>query len=237
MTDMTARVSARSRLERAGRRRHVSWLLVSVLAPLAVVIGLAWSPAFDVERVQVLGSRRLPARQVLEAASVDMGAPLATVDLESARRRVAALPYVKGAVIRRDWPDRIVVEIVERVPALAVPVDGGVALYDPDGVRLGGAAGVPRGVPLLRVAGGRPDADLVRAVVAVVGSIPAEVRAQVLGYAATSPEDVTFALTGNREVAWGSVSDGAEKARVLVALLRRPATRYDVRAPSAPAVR
>jgi len=235
-SDTAARFTARSRHERSGRR-SAGVLLLSLLALVAAAVGLAWSPMLDVEQVEVLGSRRLPTAQVLAAVSVDRGAPLVAVDLTAVRRRVEALPYVKSAEVRRHWPDRVVVEIVERVPALAVPVDGGVALYDSDGVRLGGAVTLPRGVPLLRVAGGRPDADLVKAVVAIVGSIPDSVRAQVLGYSATSPEDVTFALTGNREVVWGSPDSGTDKAKVLLALLRRPATRYDVRAPAAPAVR
>lgn len=231
------RGSGAQRGERGRRGSRVGWLLAAVLAPVAAIAGLAWSPALDVDRVQVLGTRRLPAEQARAAASVDLGAPLAVVDLGRARAQVEALPYVKSAVVRRDWPDRVVVEIVERVPALAVPVDGGVVLYDPDGVRLGGAAAPPRGVPLLRVAGGRPAANLVQAVVAVVGAIPAQVRAQVLGYTATTPEDVRFALTGDREVVWGGSDSAAAKSRVLVALLRRPGTHYDVRAPAAPAVR
>ena len=237
VTDARARFSARARSAKLGRRRRVALGAAYGLGPIAVLVGLALSPALDVERVRVVGVRRLPAAHVVDAADVDPGSALALVDVSDVRRRVASLAYVKSVSVRREWPSRLVVDVVERVPALAVPVSGGVALFDADGVRLGGASSVPRGVPLLRVAGGRPSPQLVKAVVGVVQSVPPAVRAEVLGYSATSPEEVGFALRGGREVVWGSADDGPEKARVLVALLRRPGTHYDVRAPGAPAVR
>ncbi len=237
MSDTAARFAARARAARHGRRRRVWSAIALGVAPVAALVGLAASPALDVESVRVVGAQRLPVDQVLSAAGIEPGGALALVDTGAVRRRVTALPYVRSARVRRDWPSGLVVEVVERVPALAVPIDGGVALYDADGVRLGGARTVPRGVPLLRVAGGRPAPALVKAVVAVVQGVPAQVRAQVLGYSATSPDEVMFALAGGREVVWGSADDAAEKSRVLLALLRRPGTHYDVRAPGAPAVR
>lgn len=237
VTDARARFSARARRAKLSRRRRLLVVLVGGIAPVGAVGALLLSPVLDVESVRVLGVQRLPAGHVLDAADVEPGAALALVDVGDVQRRVAALAYVKSVSVRREWPSRLVVRVEERVPALAVPVSGGVALYDADGVRLGGASGVPRGVPLLRVFGGRPAPELVKAVVAVVRSVPEAVRADVLGYSATSPEEVMFALRGNREVVWGSADDGAEKARVLLALLRRPGSHYDVRAPGAPAVR
>lgn len=237
MTDTVARFRERARSAKAGRRRRRAVVLLAVVGPVAALAALAWSPLVDVEEVRVDGTRRLPPNQVLAAAGIDRGTPLATVDVDGAQRRIAALPYVRGVVVRREWPDRVVVEVDERVPALAVPVAGGVVLYDAEGVRLGGASAAPTAVPLLRVAGGRPGPALVRAVVAVVGAIPASVRADVLGYTATSVDEVGFALRGNREVVWGGADDSPAKAAVLVALLRRPGTHYDVRAPAAPAVR
>ena len=231
------RFAERARETQHVQRRRLVRGVAAGLGPLVVIAGIALSPALDVESVRVVGARRLPADQVRTAAAIRPGVALALVDTAAVRRRVAALPYVRSATVRREWPSRLVVEVVERVPALAVPVAGGVALYDADGVRLGGARTVPRGVPLLRVAGGRPAPALVKAVVAVVRSVPAEIRAQVLGYAATSPDEVVFALTGGREVVWGGADDAEAKARVLIALLRRPGTHYDVRAPGAPAVR
>lgn len=237
MNDTVARFRAKARQDRFVRRRRRALRVGVGVAPLVGLVALLLSPALDVEEVRVVGTQRLPARQVAGAADVPAGRPLVLVDVDDVRRRVAALPYVRSATVRREWPRRVVIEVAERVPALAVPTGGAVALYDADGVRLGGARTVPRGVPLLRVAGGRPAPALVRAVVSVVASLPDDVRRDVLGYTATSPDDVTFALRGGREVVWGSRDDAAAKGEVLLVLLRRGGTRFDVRAPSAPAVR
>ena len=48
---------------------------------------------------------------------------------------------------------------------------------------------------------------------------------------ADSADDVTFRLARGATVVWGSAADGADKLAALAALLRRPATTYDVSTP------
>jgi len=48
---------------------------------------------------------------------------------------------------------------------------------------------------------------------------------------------VVLHLSGGVRVRWGDATASAEKARVLAALIHRPAKVYDVSAPGAPATR
>lgn len=74
------------------------------------------SVGFVVDRVDVMGEGRLREEDVRRALGVTPGDYLFELDIKAAQNRVESLSWVDRAVVRRLWPDRIVVQIVERKP-------------------------------------------------------------------------------------------------------------------------
>lgn len=71
---------------------------------------------FVVEQVDVMGEGRLNERDIRLAAQIQTGSYFFGVDLDAARDRTESLPWVDRAVVRRLWPNRIVVQVVETTP-------------------------------------------------------------------------------------------------------------------------
>lgn len=71
---------------------------------------------FVVEQVDVMGEGRLNERDIRLAAQIQTGSYFFGVDLDAARDRTENLPWVDRAVVRRLWPNRIVVQVVETAP-------------------------------------------------------------------------------------------------------------------------
>jgi cell division protein FtsQ len=71
---------------------------------------------FVVEKIDVMGEGRLNERDIRIAAQIQTGSYFFGVDLDAARDRTESLPWVDRAVVRRLWPNRIVVQIVETTP-------------------------------------------------------------------------------------------------------------------------
>ena len=71
---------------------------------------------FVVEKIDVMGEGRLNERDIRLAAQIQTGSYFFGVDLDAARDRTESLPWVDRAVVRRLWPNRIVVQIVETTP-------------------------------------------------------------------------------------------------------------------------
>lgn len=71
---------------------------------------------FVVEQVDVMGEGRLNERDIRLAAQIRTGSYFFGVDLNAARDRTESLPWVDRAVVRRLWPNRIVVQVVETTP-------------------------------------------------------------------------------------------------------------------------
>ena len=74
------------------------------------------SMGFVIERIDVMGEGRLREEDVRRALGVYAGDYLFGIDMQNAQRRVESLSWVDRAVVRRLWPDRIVVQIIERQP-------------------------------------------------------------------------------------------------------------------------
>lgn len=119
-----------------GRALGISALVV------LLVTSPFWGPAvmshmafFRVRRVQVEGARYTAPRDILRQLHVDTTMSVWT-DLAPLEARVAQLPEVRSAVIRRKLPGTLVVTVAERVPVALVPTSQGLQPYDQAGLPL-----------------------------------------------------------------------------------------------------
>lgn len=228
----TGRLEERKRAARSSRRRRGLRHVASTLVVLLPLLALAWvvlaSSWLAVDRVEVTGTGRLQPAQVVEAAAVAAGTPLARVDTGDVEDRVAALPPVAEVAVRRTWPGTLTVEVVERTPAAAVDGPGGVVLVDATGVLFGGEPALPAGLPRLEVADPGPEDPATRAALDVHAALPEELRGQVVQVQAPSPSGVVLVLADGRQVVWGRPGGTSTKAAAVLALLDRPGTVFDV---------
>ncbi|MGI5129366.1 FtsQ-type POTRA domain-containing protein [Pseudonocardia sp. CA-107938] len=226
---------------RVFRRRRVIALVVLVLVLAGLGVGarvlIHDAGLFDVEGVSVTGTVTLSPDEVIAAAAVARGVPLADVDTAAVAARVAALPAVATAWAEQAWPHTVAVTVVERVPVGVVATGRGDALVDTTGAVYAGEA--PPGLPRFDISGAGPDDPATRAAVAALGDLPPSVRAELQTVDATASAgstQVTFELTKNRRVRWGSPDRGPDKAAVLVPLLAQPGHVFDVASPDLPTV-
>jgi len=91
------------------------------------------SVGFVVDRIDVMGEGRLREDDIRRALGVQLGDYLFDLDINAAQSRVESLSWVDRAVVRRLWPDRIVVQIVERKPYALWQHDGMVRVVDVSG--------------------------------------------------------------------------------------------------------
>jgi cell division protein FtsQ len=205
---------------------------------LAGLVGFAtWalfgSQLLAVRSVVVTGTHLVPAAEVLEVAGVEPGTPLIRVNAGQVAARIETIRQIRGVRVTRSWPDRVVIVVLERTPALAVTAPGGgFDLVDADGVIVRWAATRP-GLPLYpvtaAVASLRGDPDL-GAAAAVLGELPAWLRHSVESVTVPSPDQVTLELSGEITIVWGGTDRPAQKAQELTVLMATHSHYYDVSA-------
>lgn len=115
------------------RVRAAGTVLKTALGIAAVVgasVGVAWgakrymmtSPRFNVKTVAIEGNTRLSPEEVARTGGIAIGDNVFALDLDDARRKVEADPWVKSALVTRKLPGSVVVKVVEHEPAAVVAI-------------------------------------------------------------------------------------------------------------------
>jgi cell division protein FtsQ len=208
---------------------------VTLVAALAGVVLLAgwvlWGTSLaGVRQVRVTGTGFLSPAEVRQAAAVADQTPLLRVRPGEVAARVAALAPVAQARVRRDWPDTVVIEVVERTAVAAVPDREGFALVDAGGLRFRSVPERPADLPVVVVAGPGPDREATGAALAVLAALTPRLRAELAAVTVAGPAGIRLTLHSGRTVVWGDRHDSADKARVATALLDRAGETIDVSA-------
>ncbi|MGN2640347.1 cell division protein FtsQ/DivIB [Nocardia takedensis] len=224
-----AELLARLRSVRPGRVRL--WSLLGA-AVLTVVVLLAWfTPALSVRTVQISGTVKVTEAQVEEQLRIPSGLSMLRLDTNEVARRVADIPKVRSARVQRVFPSTVRVTVEEREAVLYFDSPQGAHLLDADGVEFA-VEQAPIGVPKLLAE--RPSAadPVTQAAVAVLNALPPALTIQVGEVAARSISDISLSLKDGREVLWGGAADAERKAQVVLPLLTREGTVFDVSSPN-----
>lgn len=87
----------------------------------------------QVKKIAINGRRLVPQHDILQALEVRLGDPFSRFDMEVAYSQLSQHPWIKSALIQRQWPDGIHVTIHERVPLALWQYHQKVVLVDETG--------------------------------------------------------------------------------------------------------
>ncbi|MEE9348288.1 MAG: cell division protein FtsQ/DivIB [Robiginitomaculum sp.] len=89
---------------------------------------------FVVQRIDVVGEGRIFEDEVRAALGINVNDYLFGADMREAQINVQKLSWVDDAMVRRLWPNRIVVHIIERQPVALWQQNGVVRVVDGEGL-------------------------------------------------------------------------------------------------------
>jgi cell division protein FtsQ len=138
------RIDRRRRLVRRARGLGQSALAIVAVASLlgAGALGVRWlltSPRFAVAEVEVRGTSRLAAAEIVAAAGIRPGVNLWRIDARAVAAGVESLAAVRRAEVIRTLPNRVTIVVEERRPFTLVHA-GRLHWIDEEGVRVASEA-------------------------------------------------------------------------------------------------
>ena len=148
-----------NRVRRRSRRILVeigkTVLLIACVAVIASMLIFAYnfvivSPYFQMKETLVRGTERLQNDDVVELTGLKPSQNILMTNLGAVARKVKANPWVKDVSVRRDFPDRLVIEVTERKPVALVERGDGLYFIERDGTAFEKiAAGEKTDLPVL----------------------------------------------------------------------------------------
>ena len=111
-----------------------------VLMLIALVVCLAfganaWKSSLKIIQINIDGNRIVNTNEIIQLTQIQIGALLYKADLTAIQRNVMSHHYIKDAVVERNLPNSINIQIIERVPIAMVNLSEPLYL-DEDGVVL-----------------------------------------------------------------------------------------------------
>lgn len=131
-----------------GKKSWPMYRRVFVGAAIATVSGLVlgiaahflfFSPRValaSLDQVEISGNRFVPAAAVASVFEPDLGRSILRIPLDARRQELDAMPWVESVVLQRVLPNRIRVQLTERVPVAFLRLPDDLALIDANGVIL-----------------------------------------------------------------------------------------------------
>lgn len=253
------------------RGARIAIVVVGVLAALVVagvivVSVLARTSAFTIQSIDTQATDHLTAENIARLAKVERGATLLNIDTDTVEQNLEKNPWVGSVRIRREFPDRLRIEVTERrVSYVVAMASGSVAWYLGEGnvwiepVKLDvadndsvvdaalamadslGAVLITDVPPSVSpVAGAQSTDDAIEAVMSLQEQFSADFSSQVASYSAPSADNISCVLKSGVEVSLGSTSNVDSKEAVVKGIVEQypgKVTYINVRVPSDPSYR
>ena len=224
-------------------RKIVAWGVAAiVVATVAWALFASQMLSFDSNHLVVKGTgTTVDMAAVVQVVAAQEGTSLALVDISDLREEILQVPNIRDVSIQRQWPSGLAVDVVAREPVAAIPVEGGMALMDQDAVVVATVDEPPAELPVINIPLTGDDERTLDAALAVLQSLPEDLRGEVGAISAQTQDAVKLTLRDAVVVEWGSSQDSALKAQVLRTLrtaeVSRGAAVFDVSAPTFPITR
>lgn len=150
-------------------QRNVGRLLKFLIAMtlIGAAIWLVFSPWLSINQVRTAGISVSGANTILAENGVLAGAPMVMVRAGAIEAEMLNDPWISDARVHVDWPDEVIVGVVERVPVAWVQTASGWSRRSVDGVSLPGTS--------------TPDDSLPKVILPNVGKVEASSSQLVLG--------------------------------------------------------
>jgi hypothetical protein len=78
------------------------------------------NPRYDLKKIEIEPEGHFVSRSIRQAAGIDFGQNLWTLDLPQMKDGLERLAYVSSAKVERHFPDRVVIQLVERQPVVKI---------------------------------------------------------------------------------------------------------------------
>ena len=138
------------------RRRRLLWsrrwllFFIAVAAPVGVasyfltvfVLSSPWFELHSADDIQVIANQFVTREDVASALGLPLhggnapGLKVMRLSLEAQRKQVETIAWVRSAALTRIFPNRLLVQVIERTPVAYANVGGRVSLVDSEGVLL-----------------------------------------------------------------------------------------------------
>lgn len=130
---MTTRAEQRKRNNRIRRKKRIIATLRFIIIVVAIYSFIFYTPFFKVKNISVEGANASSTESVISASGILSGQHMLKIDKKEAAAQIEKLAYVKSATIKRIFPNKVKILILEGKVCANIAIPEGFAAIDESG--------------------------------------------------------------------------------------------------------
>lgn len=116
-------------------RKLFTWtILIGIV--IGILVFLCKSEMFNICSIEITGNAQITEENLLQLSGIDINDNIFLANTIKAKNKISENPYVKEVNIKRELPDKIKIEVVEKQKAYMLQLDAGYAYVDKYGTVL-----------------------------------------------------------------------------------------------------
>jgi cell division protein FtsQ len=100
--------------------KTIGVLILVAVATCLVFSANAWKSSLKIKQIKIDGNRIVGTNEIIQLTQVPLNAFLYQVDLTAIQRNMLSHYYIKDAIVERNLPNSLHIQIVERIPIAMV---------------------------------------------------------------------------------------------------------------------
>lgn len=138
---------------KAKAESHTLRWVILILAVLVAVGGLVYGAVFQVREISVQGISTLTEEEVIRLSGISVGMNTFAIDDDQVEKNIESNRYLSFVCVDKQLPDKVVIQVKERVPTAAVKYCGILYTMDNRGMVLEESLDTSSDIDLLLVSG------------------------------------------------------------------------------------
>lgn len=125
-----AELKKRRRKNRVKRRLSVLLFLIFCIGSILVILK---APMFNIVSISCVGENIVKEADILKKAELNIGKNIFSTNMSNAVDRIKTIPYISEAKIKRIFPNKLEISIIESVPVFAIEENSKLYVLDIEG--------------------------------------------------------------------------------------------------------
>lgn len=127
------KTSPKKKRRKSKGKRIASAILVTILLVLGVCIIAFLSPTFNINEIYVNGNDRISKEQIISLSRINKGQNIFKLNKKQVAQNIKQNAYVESVEAKRVLPNKIKLDIIERVPTVMLKLENGYAYLNNQG--------------------------------------------------------------------------------------------------------
>lgn len=115
------------------KNKRKSPLFIIILLLILAGMGFLGYHLFNITSIEIKGNKEKQADYIIKLSSVEIGTNILKIDDATLKENIEKDPYLKFVGVEKKYPDKIVIDVKERIPAAVVKRESTVLLLDEEG--------------------------------------------------------------------------------------------------------